>query len=123
MAMVKNKTNEEREIDFGQGRIHLHPGELITIDDEVFRYRTFDDTNFEVRGKPDFAAKTIEELRVEEEKAAAENPPPEQAGILAGFELPDPKATDKALQESWDSLVDRPAPKKPAAPKSEKENV
>jgi hypothetical protein len=122
--MIKNITTEVKNVDFGHGRVRMQPGELITVDDEVFRHRVFPETTFEVRGKPDFAAKTIEEQRAEEEKAAAENPPPEALGILAGFELPDPGAADKALAASWDALVDRPAPKKAAAPvvKSEKEN-
>ena len=74
MAKVRNIAGEAREVRLPEfDFVHLfEPGEKLEVPDEYFRYRTWDSVNFEVTGKPSFAAKTVEELREEEAAAKAE---------------------------------------------------
>lgn len=110
MAMAKNMHGYDVLVDFGNGLQSVKDGELVKVPDEYFRNHVIPPT-WEVRGKPDFAALSVEEEQAQEaEKAAAESEVVDDAEARAAA---DKQAADD-LAAAWDS-ADEGTSEAPAA--------
>src|SRR5215831_3307057 len=106
MAMAKNKHGYDVLVDFGTGLRSVRDGELIEVPDEYFRNHVVPPT-WEVHGKPDYAAPSVEEQQAAEAAKAAELAAEASAEDAATTEA---QAADDAaaaeLEAAWDTAAE-----------------
>ena|SRR5215471_3184636 len=103
MAMAKNKHGYDVIVDFGRGPELVKDGELVQVPDEYFVSHVVPDETWEVRGKPEDAALSVEELQAQEAESESEAPAEDQAVVEA-------QAADEAAQAELAAQWEAAAP-------------